>query len=217
MVEKSKWNLPELSATAAFLFSRLVHPLLFGEKAVPVEIACGTDFRILVITGPNTGGKTVALKTAGVAVTLAWLGMPIPAGEGSVVGDIGSVFVDVGDEQSIEQNLSTFSAHVTNIATILESADRRSLVLLDELGAGTDPQEGAALGIAIPGFPGKSSWSSNDHHSPHQEVRARLVRCETASMEFDAVSLTPTFSLLMGVPGKSNALLIARAPGCPRP
>ena len=216
MVEKFKWTLPELSVTPAFRFSRLVHPLL-GEKAVPVEIACGTDFRILVITGPNTGGKTVALKTAGVAVTLAWLGMPIPAGEGSVVGDIDSVFVDVGDEQSIEQNLSTFSAHVTNIVSILESAGRRSLVLLDELGAGTDPQEGAALGVALlEAFREKSSLVlATTHHNPIKRYALVSSGVETASMEFDAVSLRPTFSLLMGVPGKSNALLIAERLGMP--
>ena len=216
MVEKFKWTLPELSVTPAFRFSRLVHPLL-GEKAVPVEIACGTDFRILVITGPNTGGKTVALKTAGVAVTLAWLGMPIPAGEGSVVGDIDAVFVDVGDEQSIEQNLSTFSAHVTNIVSILESAGRRSLVLLDELGAGTDPQEGAALGVALlEAFREKSSLVlATTHHNPIKRYALVSSGVETASMEFDAVSLRPTFSLLMGVPGKSNALLIAERLGMP--
>ena len=216
MVEKFKWTLPELSVTPAFRFSRLVHPLL-GEKAVPVEIACGTDFRILVITGPNTGGKTVALKTAGVAVTLAWLGMPIPAGEGSVVGDIDSVFVDVGDEQSIEQNLSTFSAHVTNIVSILESAGRRSLVLLDELGAGTDPQEGAALGVALlEAFREKSSLVlATTHHNPIKRYALVSSGVETASMEFDAASLRPTFSLLMGVPGKSNALLIAERLGMP--
>ena len=216
MVEKFKWTLPELSVTPAFRFSRLVHPLL-GEKAVPVEIACGTDFRILVITGPNTGGKTVALKTVGVAVTLAWLGMPIPAGEGSVVGDIDAVFVDVGDEQSIEQNLSTFSAHVTNIVSILESAGRRSLVLLDELGAGTDPQEGAALGVALlEAFREKSSLVlATTHHNPIKRYALVSSGVETASMEFDAVSLRPTFSLLMGVPGKSNALLIAERLGMP--
>lgn len=217
MVEKSKWTLPELSAAPAFRFSRLAHPLL-GEKAVPVEMACGTDFRILVITGPNTGGKTVALKTAGVAVTLAWLGMPIPAGEGSVVGDIDSVFVDVGDEQSIEQNLSTFSAHVTNIVSILESAGGRSLVLLDELGAGTDPQEGAALGIALlEAFREKSSLVlATTHHNPIKRYALVSSGVETASMEFDAVSLRPTFSLLMGVPGRSNALLIAERLGMPK-
>lgn len=216
MVEKFKWTLPELSVTPVFRFSRLVHPLL-GEKAVPVEIACGTDFRILVITGPNTGGKTVALKTVGVAVTLAWLGMPIPAGEGSVVGDIDSVFVDVGDEQSIEQNLSTFSAHVTNIVSILESAGRRSLVLLDELGAGTDPQEGAALGVALlEAFREKSSLVlATTHHNPIKRYALVSSGVETASMEFDAVSLRPTFSLLMGIPGKSNALLIAEKLGMP--
>jgi DNA mismatch repair protein MutS2 len=216
MVEKAKWHLPELSASAGFRFCRLVHPLL-DEKAVPIEIACGADFRILVITGPNTGGKTVALKTAGVAVLLTWLGLPIPAGEGSVVGDIDSVFVDVGDEQSIEQNLSTFSAHVNNIVSILKAAGPGSLVLLDELGAGTDPQEGAALGIALlEAFRDQSSLVlATTHHNPIKSYALVTPGVETASMEFDPVSLSPTFSLLMGVPGKSNALLIAERLGMP--
>jgi DNA mismatch repair protein MutS2 len=217
MVEKMKWHLPELSATSNFRFCRLVHPLL-GEKAVPIEIACGADFRILVITGPNTGGKTVALKTAGVAVLLAWLGLPVPAAEGSMVGDIESVFVDVGDEQSIEQNLSTFSAHVNNIVSILKAAGSGSLVLLDELGSGTDPQEGAALGIALlEAFKEKASLVlATTHHNPIKSYALVSPGVETASMEFDPVSLGPTFSLLMGVPGKSNALLIAERLGMPR-
>jgi DNA mismatch repair protein MutS2 len=218
MVEKMKWHLPELSANSNFRFCRLVHPLL-GEKAVPIEIACGADFRILVITGPNTGGKTVALKTAGVAVVLAWLGLPVPAAEGSLVGDIDSVFVDVGDEQSIEQNLSTFSAHVNNIVSILKTAGSNSLVLLDELGSGTDPQEGAALGIALlEAFKEKASLVlATTHHNPIKSYALVSPGVETASMEFDPVSLRPTFSLLMGVPGKSNALLIAERLGMPRP
>jgi DNA mismatch repair protein MutS2 len=217
MVEKMKWHMPELSAAPNFRLYRLVHPLL-GEKAVPIEIACGADFRILVITGPNTGGKTVALKTVGVAVLLAWLGFPVPAGEGSIVGDIDSVFVDVGDEQSIEQNLSTFSAHVNNIVSILKSANAGSLILLDELGSGTDPQEGAALGIALlEAFKEKASLVlATTHHNPIKSYALVSPGVETASMEFDPVSLRPTFSLLMGVPGRSNALLIAERLGMPR-
>lgn len=218
MVERMRWHLPELSATPCFRFCRLVHPLL-GEKAVPIEIACGAEFKILVITGPNTGGKTVALKTAGVAVILAWLGLPVPAGEGSMVGEIDSVYVDVGDEQSIEQNLSTFSAHVNNIVSILKEAGPGSLVLLDELGAGTDPQEGAALGIALlEAFRERNSLVlATTHHNPIKSFALTSPGVETASMEFDAVSLKPTFSLLMGVPGKSNALLIAERLGMPGP
>ncbi len=217
MVERHRWHLPELAESPVFRFSRLTHPLL-GEKAVPIEIACGRDFRILVVTGPNTGGKTVALKTAGVAVLLAWLGFPVPAGEGSVVGDIDSVFVDVGDEQSIEQNLSTFSAHVNNIVSILREAAAGSLVLLDELGSGTDPQEGAALGIALlEAFREKSSLVlATTHHNPIKSYALVSPGVETASMEFDSVSLRPTFALLMGVPGKSNALLIADRLGMPK-
>ncbi len=148
VMAKKRWKLPQYAEKTMFVLQEARHPLL-GESAVPVTIRCGDRFRSLVITGPNTGGKTVVLKTAGVCIYLAWCGLPIPAGEDSVVGNIGSIFADIGDEQSIEQNLSTFSAHVKNIISILEQADRTSLVLLDELGAGTDPQEGAALGIAI--------------------------------------------------------------------
>ncbi len=214
--EKMRWHLPEVSSQPGFRFSRLTHPLL-GEKAVPIEIACGMEFRILVITGPNTGGKTVALKTAGVAVLMAWLGLPVPAAEGSVVGDIDRVFVDVGDEQSIEQNLSTFSSHVNNIVSVLKDAGSRSLVLLDELGSGTDPQEGAALGIALlEAFREKASLVlATTHHNPIKSYALVSTGVETASMEFDPVSLMPTFSLLMGVPGRSNALLIAERLGMP--
>jgi DNA mismatch repair protein MutS2 len=216
LVERMGWHLPEISLSPGFRFCGLVHPLL-GEKAVPIDIACGDDFSILVVTGPNTGGKTVALKTVGVAAILTWMGLPIPAREGSVVGEIESVHVDVGDEQSIEQNLSTFSAHVKNIVSILSEASPGSLVLLDELGSGTDPQEGAALGIALlDAFREKGALVlATTHHNPIKTYALTTPGVETASMEFDAVSLKPTFSLLMGIPGKSNALLIAERLGMP--
>jgi len=216
MVEKGGWHLPEISLSPGFRFHGLVHPLL-GEKAVPIDIACGDDFRVLVVTGPNTGGKTVALKTVGVAVILSWMGLPISASEGSVVGEIDSVHVDVGDEQSIEQNLSTFSAHVKNIVSILAETGPGSLVLLDELGSGTDPQEGAALGIALlEAFREKGALVlATTHHNSIKTYALTTPGVETASMEFDAVSLKPTFALLMGIPGKSNALLIAERLGMP--
>jgi len=216
LVERGGWHLPERSLSPGFRFCGLVHPLL-GEKAIPIDVACGDDFNILVVTGPNTGGKTVALKTVGVAVVLCWMGLPIMAREGSVVGEIDSVYVDVGDEQSIEQNLSTFSAHVKNIVSILEEAGPGSLVLLDELGSGTDPQEGAALGIALlEAFREKGVLVlATTHHNPIKTYALTTPGVETASMEFDPVSLKPTFSLLMGIPGKSNALLIAERLGMP--
>ncbi len=164
---------------------------LLGDAAVPVTIKCGDRFRSLVITGPNTGGKTVVLKTAGVCVYLAWCGLPIPAGEDSVVGNIGSIFADIGDEQSIEQNLSTFSAHVKNIISILEQADRTSLVLLDELGAGRTPRRGQPWG-RHPRYPDQREGTHPGHNPPQsgEAVRPHGTGVETASMEFDIESLS---------------------------
>ncbi|MDK2959249.1 MAG: mismatch repair protein MutS2 [Synergistaceae bacterium] len=217
VMAKKRWKLPQYAEKTMFVLQEARHPLL-GDAAVPVTIRCGDRFRSLVITGPNTGGKTVVLKTAGVCVYLAWCGLPIPAGEDSVVGNIGSIFADIGDEQSIEQNLSTFSAHVKNIISILEQADRTSLVLLDELGAGTDPQEGAALGIAILDTltREKGLTLATTHHNPVKQYALTAPGVETASMEFDIESLSPTYRMLLGVPGKSNALLIAGRYGLPQ-
>lgn len=211
-----RWHMPELSKQPLFDLRGARHPML-RERAVPIDIRCGSGFRSLVITGPNTGGKTVALKTAGVCVILAWLGFPIPAGEGSSVGDIGELFADIGDEQSIEQNLSTFSAHVTHIKDILENATERSVVLLDELGAGTDPEEGAALGIAILDWlrERRSLVLATTHHNPIKRFALQTPSIETASVEFDAETLSPTYRVLTGIPGRSNALLIARKLGMP--
>lgn len=216
VMARDKWKIPLRSEKTMFHLREARHPLL-GDQAVPVSIRCGERFRSLVVTGPNTGGKTVVLKTAGVCVYLAWCGLPIPAEEDSVVGNISSVYADIGDEQSIEQNLSTFSAHVSNIISILERADRRSLVLLDELGAGTDPQEGAALGIAVLDTLTKEKGLTlaTTHHNPVKQYALTAPGVETASMEFDAETLSPTYRMLLGVPGKSNALLIARRYGMP--
>ena len=216
VMHEKKWKLPQLTEKTMFSFHDARHPLL-GDAAVPVSIKCGDRFRSLVITGPNTGGKTVVLKTAGVCVYLAWCGLPLPAEEDSVVGKISSLFADIGDEQSIEQNLSTFSAHVKNIISILEKSDRTSLVLLDELGAGTDPQEGAALGIAILDTltREKGLTLATTHHNPVKQYALTAPGVETASMEFNAESLSPTYRMLLGIPGKSNAILIAQKYGLP--
>ena len=212
-----KWTMPELSQKTTFSFRKARHPLLF-DKAVPIDIGCGDKYRILVITGPNTGGKTVALKTAGVCVILGWMGFPIPAAEGSVLGIIDELFADIGDEQSIEQSLSTFSAHVKHVTEILGGAGPNSLVLLDELGAGTDPEEGAALGIAILDWlrEKKTLVLATTHHNPIKRFALATAAIETASVEFDIATLSPTYKILTGIPGRSNALLIAGKLGMPR-
>lgn len=211
-----RWHMPELSKRVMFDLKSARHPILL-ERAVPVDIRCGDGFLELVITGPNTGGKTVALKTAGVCIVLAWLGFPLPAAEGSSIGDIGELFADIGDEQSIEQSLSTFSAHVTHIKHILENTTERSVVLLDELGAGTDPEEGAALGIAVLDWlrEKRSLVLATTHHNPIKRFALQTPSVETASVEFDIETLSPTYRILTGIPGRSNALLIARKLGMP--
>lgn len=212
-----RWTMPELSSKPLFSFKKARHPLLF-DKAVPIDIGCGDKYRILVITGPNTGGKTVALKTAGVCAILGWMGFPIPAAEGSVLGIISELFADIGDEQSIEQSLSTFSAHVKHVTEILERVGSGSLVLLDELGAGTDPEEGAALGIAILDWlrEKKALVLATTHHNPIKRFALATPSIETASVEFDIATLSPTYKILTGIPGRSNALLIAGKLGMPR-
>ncbi len=212
-----RWTMPELSSKTIFSFKKARHPLLF-DKAVPIDISCGDKYRILVITGPNTGGKTVALKTAGVCAVLGWMGFPIPVGEGSVLGVIGGLFADIGDEQSIEQSLSTFSAHVKHVTEILDKVDSNSLVLLDELGAGTDPEEGAALGIAILDWlrEKRALVLATTHHNPIKRFALATASIETASVEFDITTLSPTYKILTGIPGRSNALLIAGKLGMPR-
>ncbi len=211
------WKLPKLTEKAFFRLKKATHPLL-GKRAVPIDIECGEHFKTLVITGPNTGGKTVALKTAGVSVLLAWLGCPLPAEESSVIGNFEALFADIGDEQSIEQSLSTFSAHIKNITEILSTAGSRSIVLLDELGAGTDPDEGAALGIALLDWLLKkgSLVLATTHHNPIKHYATSTPGIETASVEFDVETLSPTYRIIMGIPGQSNALLIASKLGMPQ-
>ena len=216
MQRLNNWQTPQLTENIMFDFKGAKHPLL-GEKAVPIEINCGKNYRILVITGPNTGGKTVALKTAGICITLGWMGFPIPASEGSLIGDIGELFADIGDEQSIEQSLSTFSGHVTHIKDILKKVTPKSLIILDELGAGTDPEEGAALGIALLDWllEKKALVLATTHHNPIKKYALSKELIETAGVEFNTSTLSPTYKILIGIPGRSNALLIAEKLGLP--
>ena len=216
LIRDKKWIIPEFSGKKFFKLVGACHPML-REKAVPLDMSCGEYFNSLVITGPNTGGKTVALKTAGILIILSWMGLPIPARDGTVIGNFDNIFADIGDEQSIEQNLSTFSSHLKKIIYILKNITSSSLVLLDELGAGTDPYEGAALGVAILEILKNRGaiTLATTHHNPVKQYALTTPNVETAGMEFDIENLQPTYKLLMGVPGRSNAILIARRYGMP--